>query len=266
MTLNISLQPCAVNFLRVFSRVFAPLRALCAFGFRAPRRRILAPHPPKRVIFATGKVFFETCFVTGAYDIVLLPKVTVIATATAALGIVLPQNYLPKTMEGDMGMAEMMKDYTGNAIQHLESDAAATKHIRAGEPKHNAVFMDHIIGMDGIETARAIREEIDTGCARQIPAIALTANAVAYNEAFFFNHGFQAFLSKPVDILRLDLILRQWIRNSSLEPQLSCEPDFAGAPETDRVLDVADTVSGAPVPAPNPNHSTGFAPHCRFGS
>jgi hypothetical protein len=61
-------------------------------------------------------------------------------------------------------------------------------------------------------------------------------NTVASNKAFFPNYGFRVFLSKPIDALRTDLIPRHGTCNTDPEPMLSCEPDSAGAPETDRVF------------------------------
>jgi CheY-like chemotaxis protein len=61
--------------------------------------------------------------------------------------------------------------------------------------------------MDGIEAAQAIRA-LGTEYARGLPIIALTANAIAGNEQMFLDNGFQAFLPKPINIRRLDLIIR----------------------------------------------------------
>jgi len=81
-------------------------------------------------------------------------------------------------------------------------------------PCYDAIFMDHMMpGIDGIETVRIIREEIDTDYARSVPVIALTANAITGNEKMFLEHGFQAFISKPINMKRLDSILRRWVGN-----------------------------------------------------
>jgi CheY-like chemotaxis protein len=71
--------------------------------------------------------------------------------------------------------------------------------------------------MDGIEAVRIIREEIGTEYARNIPIIALTANTNDVNEEMYLNKGFQAFLPKPLDRTRLDIILREWVRDEELE-------------------------------------------------
>ena len=83
--------------------------------------------------------------------------------------------------------------------------------IQLGEPVYDAIFMDHMMpGMDGIEAVRLIRS-LDSEKARTIPIIALTANTVVGNERLFLENGFQAFLSKPVDLVKLDAVIRQWI-------------------------------------------------------
>ena len=99
--------------------------------------------------------------------------------------------------------------------------------IRAENPRYDAVFMDHMMpGMDGIEATRIIREQIGTDYAREIPVIALTANAIAGNEKLFLENGFQAFVSKPVDMMRLDSVLRRYVRNKDRERELDIERGF----------------------------------------
>ncbi|MCL2127199.1 MAG: ATP-binding protein, partial [Treponema sp.] len=107
----------------------------------------------------------------------------------------------------------MMKPY-GMEIDCVTNGQAAVDAIRDEKVKYNAVFMDHMMpGMDGIEAARIIREEIGTEYAKKIPLIALTANAIVGNEQMFLEKGFQAFLSKPIDMGRLDTIIWQWVRD-----------------------------------------------------
>ena len=83
--------------------------------------------------------------------------------------------------------------------------------------RYNAIFMDHMMpGIDGIEATRLIRE-IGTDYAKNIPIIALTANAIVGNEEMFLNKGFQAFISKPIEISRLDAVIREWVRDKEQE-------------------------------------------------
>jgi HPt (histidine-containing phosphotransfer) domain-containing protein len=82
--------------------------------------------------------------------------------------------------------------------------------------------MDHMMpGMDGVEATRIIREEINTEYAKTVPIIALTANAIVGNEDMFLKKGFQAFISKPIEMSRLDAVIRQWVRDKNLEDKFS---------------------------------------------
>jgi len=71
-------------------------------------------------------------------------------------------------------------------------------------------------GMDGIEAAEAIRA-LGTEYAQKIPIIALTANAIYGSQNFFYEHGFQAFISKPIDIFEMDSVIKKWVRDDSRE-------------------------------------------------
>jgi CheY-like chemotaxis protein len=89
--------------------------------------------------------------------------------------------------------------------------------IAAGVPVYDAIFMDHMMpGMDGIEAVKAIRG-LGTEYAKNIPIIALTANAVAGNEQMFLDNGFNAFLPKPFNVMSLDSIIQKWVRDIKKE-------------------------------------------------
>jgi PAS domain S-box-containing protein len=109
----------------------------------------------------------------------------------------------------------------GLTIDCVLSGTEAIEKIRKEEVKYDAVFMDHMMpGMDGIEATRIIRNEIGTEYAKTVPIIALTANALAGNEDMFLASGFNAFIAKPIDIMRLDVILNQWVRDRQNEETL----------------------------------------------
>jgi signal transduction histidine kinase/CheY-like chemotaxis protein len=110
----------------------------------------------------------------------------------------------------------ILKPY-GMQVDCVSSGRDAIAQIRKGIP-YNAVFMDHMMPeMDGIEATRIIRNEIDNEIAKTVPIIALTANAIRGNEEMFLHKGFQAFLSKPIDINMMDTVIRQWVRDKSKE-------------------------------------------------
>jgi CheY-like chemotaxis protein len=73
--------------------------------------------------------------------------------------------------------------------------------------------MDHMMpGMDGIEAAAAIRES-DGGA--DVPIIALTANAISGMKEMFLENGFSDYLSKPIDMAKLDKLIAAWIKEES---------------------------------------------------
>jgi CheY-like chemotaxis protein len=122
--------------------------------------------------------------------------------------------------------AGLMKPY-GMTIDCVDSGIAAIDRIQNGPEKYDAIFMDHMMPeMDGVEATRIIREEIGTEYAKNIPIIALTANALPGDEEIYLNSGFQAYVPKPIDIMRLDAVINAWIRDrQAAAPEIA-----AGAP------------------------------------
>ena len=110
--------------------------------------------------------------------------------------------------------AGMLRKYEMR-IDCVTSGQAAVDLIKAGEPVYAAVFMDRMMPvMDGIEAAQLIRG-LNTEYARTLPIILLTAKDIDENEQVFLEKGFDAFLSKPIDILELDSIVNKWIFKKS---------------------------------------------------
>jgi signal transduction histidine kinase/CheY-like chemotaxis protein len=109
----------------------------------------------------------------------------------------------------------------GIKVDTVLSGREAVESIRAQMVRYDLVFMDHMMPeMDGIEAVRTIRNEIESEYALTVPIIALTANAVAENRELFLNSGFTDFITKPVDIKQLDMILNRWIRDKQGETAL----------------------------------------------
>ena len=77
--------------------------------------------------------------------------------------------------------------------------------------KYDMIFLDHMMpGMDGIETFHHIRRKHDLYY-KEIPIVALTANAIAGAREMFLKEGFNDFLSKPVESSVLQRILKKYI-------------------------------------------------------
>ena len=93
-------------------------------------------------------------------------------------------------------------------IDSASSGPLAIEKIRGGKV-YDVVFMDHMMPkMDGIEATRQIRE---MGYIH--PIVALTANAVSGQDKVFLGSGFDAFISKPIDIRQLNTVLNELVRD-----------------------------------------------------
>ena len=94
---------------------------------------------------------------------------------------------------------------------------------------YDLVFMDHMMpGMDGIEATAAIRRwESENGNGKHIPVIALTANAVAGMREMFLENGFNDFLSKPIEVFKLNEIFERWIPEEKKSVNYPAEQEAA---------------------------------------
>ncbi|MBR4759745.1 MAG: response regulator [Lachnospiraceae bacterium] len=76
------------------------------------------------------------------------------------------------------------------------------------------VFMDHMMPeMDGVEAMKRLRTE--TG-RRDLPVVALTANAVSTAKEMFISEGFDGFVSKPVEMEELESVLKKALPKSMI--------------------------------------------------
>jgi len=74
---------------------------------------------------------------------------------------------------------------------------------------YDVIFMDHMMPkMDGIEATNIIREMGYTK-----PIVALTANALTGQAEMFLKNGFDEFISKPIDIRQLNMVLNKLVRD-----------------------------------------------------
>jgi signal transduction histidine kinase/CheY-like chemotaxis protein len=97
------------------------------------------------------------------------------------------------------------------------SGSQAVELVKCNE--YDLIFMDHMMPeMDGIETTAAIRAwEKALNLHKKVPIVALTANAVVGMREMFIENGFNDFLSKPIDVSKLDEILDRWIPKDKKE-------------------------------------------------
>jgi CheY-like chemotaxis protein len=111
-------------------------------------------------------------------------------------------------VETNIYVAEGLLRLYGLQIDTAMSGVETIEKINTGKV-YDIVFMDHMMpGMDGIEATKRLR---DLGYTE--PIVALTANAVAGQAEMFLQNGFDAFISKPIDIRQLNALLNKMIRD-----------------------------------------------------
>ncbi len=76
---------------------------------------------------------------------------------------------------------------------------------------YNMIFLDHRMpGMDGIEAFHNMKKMTD-GLNYNTPVVALTANAVLGARQLYIDEGFSDYISKPVDTVRLEQVLLEYL-------------------------------------------------------
>ena len=132
-------------------------------------------------------------------------------------------------VETNLYVAEgLMKPYELQ-IETAVSGFDAISMIKAGK-SYDIVFMDHMMPkMDGIEAAKRIR-----GLGYDRPIVALTANAVVGQSEIFLQNGFDAFISKPIDIRNLNSVLNKYVRDKHKAE--GTDSDTGGRLHTDPAL------------------------------
>ncbi len=90
-------------------------------------------------------------------------------------------------------------------IDTVESGFDAIDHIK--NIKYDCIFIDHRMpNMDGIETLQKIKA-LENNPNKNTPYIALTANAISGARENYLNAGFDDYLSKPIDSVKLEELL-----------------------------------------------------------
>ena len=109
-----------------------------------------------------------------------------------------------------MVASELMKRF-GFEATLVDSGSEAVNRIEENLVAYDVIFMDHMMPfMDGVEATQKIRA-IGTEYARELPIVALTANAIKGVEKQFKAAGMNDYLSKPIHMKQLSEILQKWI-------------------------------------------------------
>ncbi|MDR3321228.1 MAG: response regulator [Synergistaceae bacterium] len=89
--------------------------------------------------------------------------------------------------------------------------------------RYDLVLMDHMMpDMDGIEAANGMR-----ALGVRAPIVALTANAVSGMREMFLENGFDDFLSKPIEMAKLNELIEKWVPLGARKPKIN-EKDEPG--------------------------------------
>jgi signal transduction histidine kinase/CheY-like chemotaxis protein len=118
-------------------------------------------------------------------------------------------------LEVAKGLLELYQMDITTALSGKEAVRLAEKN------DYDIIFMDHMMPeMDGIEACAAIRAREkertpefpkESPEAGETPIIALTANAVSGMRELFIEKGFTDYITKPIEISRMDFIISKWI-------------------------------------------------------
>ncbi len=114
----------------------------------------------------------------------------------------------------------------------------------AGSKHYDVILLDHMMPeMDGVETLHELRKSDTT-----TPVLALTANAISGMEEFYLNEGFQGYIAKPIDAVKLEEVLRSFLPKELVQ---EAPEEAAPAPKTankDRNIE-STSVAAAGTPA-----------------
>lgn len=133
-------------------------------------------------------------------------------------------------------------------IDTAENGMQAVKMVR--QDQYDLVLMDHMMPvMDGIEATKEIRALPDKK-RKEVPIIALTANAMVDARKEFLNVGMNGFVAKPIEFTRICNQLKLWLPKELIHEiskeeakELITEDDMDAAAETERSQEVTDGFS-----------------------
>jgi len=104
----------------------------------------------------------------------------------------------------------LLSKYGVNVLKAMSGQEAID--ILDADNSISLVFMDYMMPeMDGAEATRIIRSK-----GNDIPIIAVTANTISGATDIYYEAGMSDYLPKPIDIHRMEDILRKWIVGSDV--------------------------------------------------
>lgn len=105
----------------------------------------------------------------------------------------------------------------------VDTAESASKAIEmVSRKKYDMIFMDHMMPeVDGVEATHIIRRMLPSY--KEVPIIALTANAVGEAKNMFLREGMNDFVAKPIEIKDIVSKIRKWLPQEKIKPVSSKE-------------------------------------------
>ena len=109
-------------------------------------------------------------------------------------------------------------EMTGLTVEHAEDGVQAVDRLaECADGYYDMILMDiQMPVMNGYDAARAIRA-MDRPYCKQVPIVAMTANAFAEDVLAAKTAGMNEHIAKPLDLHSLAKILKKWISETSFE-------------------------------------------------
>ena len=106
------------------------------------------------------------------------------------------------------------------------------------EEHYDIIFLDHMMpAMDGVETLEKM-QELDGNMCKDVPVVALTANAISGAKEMYLELGFNDYLSKPIVPEQLNKLIKQYLSEDLMIPdnRMPAEKKVKAKPEKDEDL------------------------------
>ena len=147
-----------------------------------------------------------------------VPKGRKLNAPNAKILVVDDNEFNLRVAVGLLNLSQIKADTAPSGMQAIEM-------VRQTE--YDIVFMDHMMPeMDGVETTAVIRAL--GGRFKNMIIVALTANAVQGAREFFLENDFNDFVSKPIDVRELTIILEKWLPADLLEKASQTSEEQSG--------------------------------------
>ncbi|MEE3466859.1 MAG: two-component regulator propeller domain-containing protein [Eubacterium sp.] len=147
--------------------------------------------------------------------------------------------------DNDMNLAVAQGLLKRTQVQVTTASGGAECLALLEENTYDLIFLDHMMPeMDGIETLHALRE-----MGVKTPTVALTANAISGVRDMYLSEGFEDYMAKPIDGLKMEKLMREYLPSGKLKKAVKPAAVSGGSGGTEGATDAAgggssDTTAG----------------------